>query len=154
MPGLVFCQEQSNYSELEDRTGSRPPCGVPDKDLQAILTKLVERYGTQTALAKAIGLTDSRLAKVLKGDAGTLSTLSCLRLAKVAGISPSQVLRAAGKSDVATLIEDMYGTTARPALEETNADQFLDLSEKGKSLLKSLVEELARAKRSRGRKKT
>jgi hypothetical protein len=84
---------------------------VAKEDLPSILKGLVESYGTQTAVAKAIGVTDSRLAKVLKpgGDAGTLNVANCLRLAKLANLSPAHVLRAANKDDIADLIEELYG---------------------------------------------
>jgi transcriptional regulator with XRE-family HTH domain len=69
---------------------------VSANDLQTLLKQLVQRYGTQSALAKAIGVTDSRLANVLKGETGALSVRNCLRLARGARLSPSQILRAAG----------------------------------------------------------
>jgi len=121
---------------------------VAANDLQTLLKRLVDRYGTQTALAKAIGITDSRLAKVLKGESGALSVLNCLRLAKVARMSPSQILRAAGKSDIAALIEDMYGESAQPALTSDAAVRELwpDISPKGKELLRSFLDEVGAKK--------
>lgn len=155
MASLVVCQEQSDYSVLEDRTGDQPRCRVAAPDLQAILRRLVERYGTQTALARAIQITDSRLAKVLKGESGSLSVLNCLRLAKVTGLSPSQILEAAGKSDIAVLIEDMYGDTAQARMDTEEAvKQFWpEMSPKAKDLLKGFLDEVAHKKRKRRKKR-
>lgn len=137
-------QEQIDFSGLEDRPPSQPRWRVPANDLQTLLQQLVDRYGTQTALAKAIRITDSRLAKVLKGESGALSVLNCLRLAKVAGISPSQILRAAGKSEIAALIEDMYGETAQPHLEADAAKEWWpEISPKAQELLRGFLAEVA-----------
>jgi len=45
-----------------------------------------------------------------KGGGDSLNPLNCLKLADVIGRSASEVLRAAGKDDVAILIERLYGT--------------------------------------------
>lgn len=139
------CQEKYERSELEARTVSPAPSGVPDNDLQVLLKKLVARYGTQSALADAIGLTDSRLTKVLRGDSGGLGVLNCLRLAKVAGVAPSTVLRAAGKGDIADLIEDMYGKSATPLFSVDRAveEWWPDLSPPARAAMRTLLDELA-----------
>lgn len=153
---LAVRQEQTDLSVLEDRTRNRPRCGVPASDLQTLLRRLVDRYGTQAALAKAIGITDSRLAKVLKGESGALSVLNCLKLAKVAEMSPSQILRAAGKSDIAVLIEDMYGASAQPMLSTDAAvrEYWPDISPKAKELLRGFLSEVSVSKKRKRRKKS
>ena len=153
MVRIAVRQEQTRFSVLEDRTRRQPRCAVPPTDLQTLLKRLVDRYGTQTALAKAIEITDSRLAKVLKGDSGALSVLNCLRVAKVANISPSQVLRAAGKSEIAVLIEEMYGESAQPALTADAAKEFPEISARGKELLRGFLDEVSTAKKPRRRKR-
>lgn len=155
MVRVAVRQEQSDITGLEARTPLQPRCGVSVNDLQTLLTRLVDRYGTQTALAKAIGITDSRLAKVLKGESGALSVLNCLRLAKVAKMSPSQILRAAGKSDIAALIEDMYGESAQPVLTGDAAVRELwpDLSPKAKDLLRGFLHEVGGEKKPPRRKR-
>lgn len=120
-------------------------------DLQALLKSLVDRYGTQTALAKAIGITDSRLAKVLKGESGALSVRNCLRLAKVAHLSPSQILRAAGKSDIADLIEQLYGKSAQPALAADLAAP--ELAPKVREHLRAALRELDLSEKKARRRK-
>lgn len=85
-------------------------------DLQQLLAGFVAEFGSQTALGKAIGVSASRLSRVMSGEEHSLEVLNCLKLADVTGRSPSVVLRAAGKGDVADLIEKLYGK-ARPAGE-------------------------------------
>lgn len=155
MEYVAVRQEQSNNTGLEDRTPNPSRCAVPANDLQTLLKQLVDRYGTQTALAKAIKITDSRLAKVLKGNSGALSVLNCLRLAKVARMSPSQILRAAGKSEIAVLIENMYGESAQPMLsaDEAVREWWPDISPKAKELLQGFLKEVAVEKKRKPRKR-
>ena len=80
-----------------------------------IIADAVGRFGSQTALGNAIGLSPTRISRVLKGDGCSLEVISCLRLAEVTGESPTVILRAAGKWDVAELIERLYGKP-RPVL--------------------------------------
>lgn len=78
-----------------------------------LLLDLVKTYGgTKQDLAKAIGITPSALSHLLAHPTGTASTEVCLRLAAVTGTSASRVLRAAGKSAIADLLEDLYGEAA------------------------------------------
>lgn len=89
-------------------------------ELGALLQAQVRRFKTQTALAEAIGISQSRLGRVMRGEY-SLEVANCLRLAKVAGERPSVVLRAAGKADVAELIEETYGP-GRVTLSKTERD--------------------------------
>lgn len=78
---------------------------------QAWVDALVEsRYGGRAfRLAEAVGLHQSSFSR---GAAkGTLSVESLLKLAQVTGEPPGDVLRLAGKDDVADLLDDLYGTT-------------------------------------------
>jgi plasmid maintenance system antidote protein VapI len=86
-------------------------------DLRDLLRELVKRHRNQTALAQAMGIDRSRISKILKGvEYPTLEVQNCLRLADVTGESPMEILTAAGKGDVADLIERLYGQ-AKPASE-------------------------------------
>jgi hypothetical protein len=75
-----------------------------------MLNRISERFPTRTAFAKALGINASRLSRALN-DVGErpFNVKNCLRLAKVSGESPAEVLRAAGKADIAELIESLYG---------------------------------------------
>ena len=81
-------------------------------------TLITERFGTQTALANAIGL---QLTPFTRGVAvGTFNVMNLLRLARAAEASPSMVLRLAGKGQEADLIEELYGS-GRDALNRLAA---------------------------------
>lgn len=69
-----------------------------------------DRFKTKTALANAVGMQLSPFTRGIEG--GTLSIVNLLKLAKVAEVHPSMVLRLAGKADTAALIEEMYGSGA------------------------------------------
>jgi len=61
-------------------------------------------------LAKAIDINASRLSRALNGtDTHSFNIENCLRLAKLSGEPASEVLRAAGKGEIAELIESLYG---------------------------------------------
>jgi plasmid maintenance system antidote protein VapI len=67
-----------------------------------------ERYdGTAGRLAEAIGVALTTLSRGM--ELGTMGADTLLRLAHVTGRDPSDVLRLAGKSDWADLIEALYG---------------------------------------------
>jgi transcriptional regulator with XRE-family HTH domain len=80
--------------------------------LRALIEDAVAKYGSQSAAADAIGLSRTRINRILS-DAGapgeSFEVGNCLRLARALGQSASEVLRAACKADDANLIEEMYG---------------------------------------------
>jgi len=67
--------------------------------------------GTKQQLARELGITPSSLSHLAVGNMGA-SVDVCLRLAAASGVSASKILRAAGKHDVADLIEQLYGRAA------------------------------------------
>ena len=73
-----------------------------------MLDEAVGQLGTQRAVADALGITTSRLGRIRKGE-HSLDVLNCLKLARAMRRSPSSVLAAAGKKDVAEMIELLYG---------------------------------------------
>lgn len=75
-----------------------------------LVLDLANRHGSLSALAQQLGLSPSRLSRVANGTPGaSMEVVNCLRLAQLAGQSPAQVLRAAGKADVADLLDGLYG---------------------------------------------
>jgi hypothetical protein len=77
---------------------------------QRLLEELIQRHGgTAADLAKAVGITPSRMSHLRAVGGASPGTFLCLRLAQVSGVSPTAVLRAAGKGDHATLLEEMFG---------------------------------------------
>jgi transcriptional regulator with XRE-family HTH domain len=86
-------------------------------DFSKYLRQVEKQFGTQRALAEAIGITPQRLSRALaEGDGYTLNTENCLRLAKIANRAPGEVLRAAGKEDIADLLEFLFPKAGRPTI--------------------------------------
>jgi hypothetical protein len=107
------------------------------------------RFGTQDALAKAIGITPSRLGRVMKNQGGSLDVINCLRLAKVSGLPVDLILHAAGKIEIAKLIRELYG----PAPKRVPESKFLDgLSDKGREALQVLVAEFGKGESPKRRR--
>jgi hypothetical protein len=92
------------------------------------LDLLRDRFGTYRAIAERLGVTESGMLRGAK--AGSLSVENLLNLARLAEEHPSKVLRMGNKSDVADLIEQLYG----PGREALTARQLevLDLFEQVK----------------------
>lgn len=140
---LNASQEQSEQPELAARSGQLLPWLVQmvagtasEIDLQALLQTLIDTtYGTQDALAKAIGISPSRISRVLKNP-DSLSVENCLKLAKVTGLAPDEIFRAAGKSEVNALIRELYGDAA----SARRRDDELDMSDETRRALKRLLE--------------
>jgi transcriptional regulator with XRE-family HTH domain len=87
---------------------------LPVSEFRDLLETAARRFPTKHAFARALGITPGRLSRVLGGE-HSLDVLNCLKLAKLTGLSASEVLRVAGKGDIADLLEDLYGH-ARPAI--------------------------------------
>jgi len=90
------------------------------EEFRRYLETAARRFPTKQALARAIGITPGRLSRVLSGE-HSLDVVNCLRLAHLTGDAPGEVLRIAGKGDVATLIEGFYGRAA-PAMPPADRD--------------------------------
>jgi len=101
--------------------------------------------GVKQRLARAIGVTPSRLGRVMQGEF-SLSVLSCLRLARVSGRDPGTVLQAAGKEDLASLLEALYGkaVTPLPTHEHDLIERWRRLRPDSREVLSSLIDDLNR----------
>lgn len=89
--------------------------------LTDILEEAVALFGTQEAAGRAIGLSGSRYSRIMAAESpedNSLGVANCLRLALVTKRHPSDVLRSAGKADVADLIEQVYGGTPTALTDE------------------------------------
>jgi len=82
--------------------------------LGELLAAQARRLGSVSAVAKALGISPSRLSRVGRGDY-SLEVVNCLKLAQLSGEPATEVLRAAGKGDVADLLESQFGK-GRPQL--------------------------------------
>src|SRR5579885_1214122 len=83
-------------------------------DFKTLLNRIAAGFPSHRALATALGVTPSRLSRAMTGTGGEFpfNVTNCLRLAQLSGESASEILRAAGKKDVADLIEALYGSPA------------------------------------------
>lgn len=106
-----------------------------------------DRFGTATALAKAVGM---ELSPFTRGvSAGTLNVANLLKLAKVTEERPSTVLRLAGKEALAALIEEMYGSDAISAAERTLLRRWRKLDREEREAFSILISDLAHEDRDR-----
>jgi transcriptional regulator with XRE-family HTH domain len=107
------------------------------------LETAARRFPSKQALAKAIGITPGRLSRVLKGE-HSLDVVNCLRLAKLTGDSPGEVLRVAGKNEVAELIEGFYGRAA-PAIHPADrivVDRWHALTAPQRELMLTVIDQI------------
>src|SRR5207237_7297499 len=87
-------------------------------EFHKLLMDLGQRYRNRSAFAAALGISPSRMSKALSGKGDVFDVVGCLRVARASGISPSVVLRAAGRGAIADLIERVYGPPRRITAEE------------------------------------
>jgi len=114
-------------------------------DFTELLNKAVSRFPSKKAFAEAMDIDASRLSRALKANDFPFNVTNCLRLARVSGESPSAVLRAAGKADVAEMIESLYGkdrTQLLTAAERELLDEWSKLTPRGRDSLRTLIAEL------------
>lgn len=95
-------------------------------DFTRYLQQVADGFPSRRALAEALGISAPRLSHALSGNGGyTLNVENCLRLAMVANRPAAEVLRAAGKKEIADLLDHLYPRAGRPAV--TGAErQLLD----------------------------
>lgn len=75
----------------------------------SLLRSCSRRYPTIRAFARALDVDPSHVSRAMARGAQPFDVRGCLRLAKLTGENPTTVLRAAGKGDIAELIETLYG---------------------------------------------
>jgi hypothetical protein len=81
---------------------------------RTLLKRLQKKhYPTVRAMAQALGIDPSHLSRAMGPSGQPFDVLRCLRLAQITGEPPGAILRAAGKHDIAVLIEGLYGTPNR-----------------------------------------
>ncbi len=152
MPEHTVCQERIERTELAVRSAlsllsTAVTAATKTVSLAEILAVLVEdqRFGTKDALARAIGISPSRLGRVMKGQ-HSLEVINCLRLAKVSGLPVAQILQAAGKTEIDRLIRELYG----PAAPRHPEDSFIvSLSDEGRAALRTLMSEMQRTEKNK-----
>jgi hypothetical protein len=78
----------------------------------SLLRRLRKSYPSVRAFAQALDVEPSHLSRAMAAGGMPFDVRGCLRLARVTGADPGVVLRAAGKDDIASLIEALYGPAA------------------------------------------
>lgn len=144
----------SSVSDFAVLSGCPLPLG--SVTFQQWIEKLIaERFHTNTAMATAMGLS---LTPFMRGVAtGTFNVVNLLKLAKVTDENPSEVLRMAGKGDVAELIESLYGATELSPKEREHLRRWRLLDDATRNaigiLMRDPEEDAVVRERERGRKK-
>lgn len=85
-----------------------------------------------------------RLNRALNKGDYPFNVLNCLRLARLADAPPSEVLRAAGKDEIADLIEVLYGSpdeTMTPG-EREHLQRWRRLTAKARNSIEVLMRDL------------
>jgi hypothetical protein len=84
---------------------------MASNDFRMYLDRAAQHLGSQVALARALGIDPTRISRIMKGagDYTHLNFENCLRLAAILDEWPSEVLRAAGHTEQAVLVEHLYG---------------------------------------------
>ena len=113
-----------------------------------LLKAAEEVYGNQDLVAQALGITASRYSRVRKGDQHGLSVQNCLKLSKMVKAPPKQVLEAAGKADMARLLEELYHPGDASPEEVRAAQIFHGLTPHGRVVVIGLIQELEELRRT------
>lgn len=71
-----------------------------------------------------------------------MEVVNCLRLAKVTGESPDRVLRLAKKSEIADLIQELYGRPSLTGAQRALLDRWGVLKQPAKVGLEAVLQEL------------
>jgi transcriptional regulator with XRE-family HTH domain len=86
-------------------------------DFPEYLRRILKTFESQRAMADAVGITPQRLSRAMAGSGDfPLNVENCLRLAKAANRPPREVLEAAGKREIAELIDFLYPRAGRPTI--------------------------------------
>lgn len=84
---------------------------MPPDAFRIYLDRAAKHLGSQVALAKALGIDPTRVSRLMRGggDYAHLNFENCLRLAAILDEWPVEVLRAAGHTEQALLLEQLCG---------------------------------------------
>jgi hypothetical protein len=91
-------------------------------DFRTYLDRAARRLGSQTALAKALDVDPTRISRLMRGSGEylRLNFENCLKLATILDEWPADLLKAAGHTAQAALLEQLCGPpTVRGALKSS-----------------------------------
>lgn len=103
-----------------------------------------QHYPSVRAMAAALEVKPSQLSRAMGVRGQPFDVRGCLRLARATGADPGEVLRAAGKADIADLVEQLFGT-APPLLTPEQQDVLTALAAIGDPAVRQSIITLARA---------
>lgn len=122
-------------------------------EFSSYLQQIAESFPSRKALAEALGISQPRLSHALGGAGGyTLNVENCLRLAKVANRPAGEVLRAAGKSEIADLLDFLYPRAGRPTMsgaDRKHLDQWAALTDEEREAFTLLMSSRVESRRER-----
>jgi transcriptional regulator with XRE-family HTH domain len=110
---------------------------------QELLRAASRKFQTQREFAKALGISVARLNRALNTADYTLNVQNCLRLAILVNESPSTILRAADKSEIADLIERLYGRSDLTPAQRQLVEKWGRLGPDDQAYVDGLLDHLA-----------
>lgn len=115
-------------------------------EFKDLLSKIAGRFPSKKAFAEALDIDPSRLTRAINAGDFPFNIENCLRLAKLSGESPTEILRSAGKVDIAELIESLYGREAEyTAKERELIETWRSLTPQARGALEIVFNDLAQA---------
>lgn len=106
----------------------------------SLLRRGLAQVGSQKELARVLGLSQQRISNALAGKGYPFGVLNCLRLARLIAVRDWTVLRAAGKPEVADLLEQAYGD--RRIRVSPHHDPFAGLTAAQRARLTAIARDL------------
>jgi hypothetical protein len=104
---------------------------VVPPELLALVRRLRAQTRLQEEAAGMLGISSDRFGRLLTGEGYALGFPALLKLALVAGEDPAAVFRAAGKEDIAELLDALYRKRGRSSTgEQALVSLFLQFVER------------------------
>jgi len=98
-------------------------------------------FRSDQALASAIGVAQSRINRLRRGELDTLNALSLLKLASITNTDPGYLLRLAGKDEWARELENLYEQPVRlPLPKRRIMERMLELPEPDQQALDRVLQ--------------
>jgi DNA-binding phage protein len=120
-------------------------------NLKELLLAAIDRFGNQQAVGEQVGVDRTRISRAMRGE-HSLEVVNCLRLAKAMDMNPAEVLRAAGKADVAALLEGFYEQPSISPSERELLKRWATLTDSSRRSLLAVMQELATAEGRKSKK--
>jgi hypothetical protein len=98
-------------------------------EFQGLLERAARQLGSQAALARALGIDPTRVSRLIRGggEYARLNFENCLRLAAILDEWPAEVLRSAGHSEQAALLQRLCGSPGDERSVKSSEWQLLQM---------------------------